>query len=106
MLNSKLKAGVTVLREYADDLPTIQAYASELNQVWTNLMDNAVDAMAGQGTLIIRARRTGEMVEVEVQDDGLASQRRTSRSCSTRSSRPSRRVRGPGSDLRYPGTSW
>jgi PAS domain S-box-containing protein len=70
MLNSKLKGGVTVVREYADDLPTIQAYASELNQVWTNLIDNAVDAMDGQGTLSIRARRAGDRVEVEVEDDG------------------------------------
>ena len=70
MLNSKLKVGVTVVREYADDLPTIQAYAGELNQVWTNLIDNAVDAMNGQGTLSIRARRAGDLVEVEVEDDG------------------------------------
>ena len=70
ILHNKLKHGVTVVREYADDLPTIQAYASELNQVWTNLIDNAIDAMGGEGTLTIRARRAGEWVEVEVEDDG------------------------------------
>jgi signal transduction histidine kinase len=70
MLNGRLKGGVTVIREYADDLSTIRAYASELNQVWTNLVDNAIDAMRGQGSLIIRTRRAGEMVEVEVEDDG------------------------------------
>lgn len=70
VLHNKLKRGVTVVREYADDLPTIQAYASELNQVWTNLIDNAIDAMRGHGTLTIRARRAGDMVEVDVEDDG------------------------------------
>jgi signal transduction histidine kinase len=70
ILHSKLAPGVTVVREYAADLPMIQAYASELNQVWTNLIDNAIDAMDRQGTLTIRARRTREMVEVEVEDDG------------------------------------
>ena len=48
MLGHKLKGGVTVVREYAD-LPPIEAYAGELNQVWTNLIDNAVDAMDGAG---------------------------------------------------------
>ena len=50
MLAHKLKGGVSVVREYAE-LPPIDAYAGELNQVWTNLIDNAVDAMDGQGTL-------------------------------------------------------
>ena len=48
MLRSKLKEGVTVRREYKEDLPRIQAYGSELNQVWTNIIDNAVGAMNGQ----------------------------------------------------------
>ncbi len=70
ILHSKLKTGVTVVREYAEDLPVIQAYASELNQVWTNIIDNAVDAMDGNGTLILRARQEERWVVVEIEDDG------------------------------------
>ena len=60
MLGHKLKGGVTVVREYAD-LPEIDAYAGELNQVWTNLIDNAVDAMDGQGTLTRAHPRRGRV---------------------------------------------
>jgi PAS domain S-box-containing protein len=70
ILQNKLKRGVLVVREYDRDLPTIQAYASELNQVWTNLIDNATDAMDGVGTLTIRARRDGDWIEVQIEDDG------------------------------------
>ncbi len=70
ILHNKLKTGVTVIREYADDLPVIQAYASELNQVWTNIIDNAIDAMDGQGTLIVRTRQEDPWVVVEIEDDG------------------------------------
>jgi len=70
ILHSKLKKGVTVLREYAKDLPVIQAYAGELNQVWTNIIDNAIDAMHDEGTLIVRARREDRWVVVEIEDDG------------------------------------
>ncbi len=70
ILHNKLKKGVTVRREYAEDLPVIQAYASELNQVWTNIIDNAIDAMDGKGTLIVRARRDDPWVVVEIEDDG------------------------------------
>ena len=70
ILHNKLKRGVTVVREYADDLPVIQAYASELNQVWTNIIDNAIDAMGGKGKLIVRARREDQWVVVEIEDDG------------------------------------
>jgi signal transduction histidine kinase len=69
MLGHKLKGGVDVVREYAD-LPEIDAYAGELNQVWTNLIDNAVDAMDGQGTLTLRTRTEGEWVIVEIADTG------------------------------------
>jgi signal transduction histidine kinase len=69
MLGHKLKGGVTVVREYAD-LPQVEAYAGELNQVWTNLIDNAVDAMDGQGTLTIRTRAQGDWVIVELADTG------------------------------------
>jgi signal transduction histidine kinase len=70
ILHNKLKAGVTVVREYAEDLPTIEAFASELNQVWTNIIDNAVDAMNGAGRLTVRARRADGWVVVEIEDDG------------------------------------
>ncbi len=70
ILHNKLKRGVTVVREYAEDLPVIQAYAGELNQVWTNIIDNAIDAMNGEGTLIIRTRTDGLWVVVEIEDDG------------------------------------
>ncbi|MGB8646517.1 MAG: ATP-binding protein [Anaerolineae bacterium] len=54
IMHFKLKQGVTVNREYARDLPRIEAYASELNQVWTNIVDNAIDAMGGKGEIRIR----------------------------------------------------
>jgi len=70
ILHNKLKRGVTVVREYAEDLPLIQAYAGELNQVWTNIIDNAIDAMNGEGTLIVRARQEPPWVVVEIEDNG------------------------------------
>jgi PAS domain S-box-containing protein len=70
ILQNKLKAGIAVRREYADDLPPIQAYASELNQVWTNIIDNAIDAMAGEGTIVLRTRLENPWVVVEVEDNG------------------------------------
>jgi signal transduction histidine kinase len=70
MLAYKLKKGVTVRREFAPDLPRIEGYGGELNQVWTNLIDNAVGAMSGQGELTLRTRREEEWVVVEVEDDG------------------------------------
>ncbi|WP_400999351.1 PAS domain S-box protein [Agromyces sp. GXQ0307] len=70
MLHNKLKRGVDVVKEYDHDLPTIQAHASELNQVWTNLLDNAIDAMHGEGTLVVRARHDGDWVVVDIENDG------------------------------------
>ncbi|MFI5100125.1 MAG: sensor histidine kinase [Actinomycetes bacterium] len=70
MLAHKLRGGVTVERDYAPDVPRIEAYAGELNQVWTNLVDNAVDAMDGVGTLRISTRADGDVVVVSVQDSG------------------------------------
>jgi signal transduction histidine kinase len=54
MLGAKIGSGVKVVKEYDRSLPRIGVYPSELNQVWTNLIDNAVSAMAGTGTLTIR----------------------------------------------------
>jgi signal transduction histidine kinase len=66
----RLKAGVTVVREYDPDLPRICAYGGELNQVWTNLIDNAIDVMDGKGELRIRAFRELDNAIVEIGDNG------------------------------------
>jgi signal transduction histidine kinase len=66
----KLKKGITVKREYDQTLPPIQAYGSELNQVWTNLIDNAIDAMKGQGQLTIRTAKDNTCILVEIADTG------------------------------------
>ena len=64
ILENKLKKGITVTRELDPELPLIEAYGSELNQVWTNLLDNAADAMGGEGHITIRTRTEDERVEV------------------------------------------
>jgi signal transduction histidine kinase len=70
MLNHKLKRGITVSRNYDPNLPRINSFGSELNQVWTNLIDNAADAMKGNGELKIRTMREGDDVLVEFVDNG------------------------------------
>jgi len=70
MLGHKLRGGVTVVRDYGADVPRIDAHAGELNQVWTNLIDNAVDAMDGRGTLRVATRADGDGVVVEIGDTG------------------------------------
>jgi signal transduction histidine kinase len=70
ILRHKLKDGVEVVRDFEAGLPTIEAYASELNQVWTNLIDNAIHAMNGRGVLELSARRVGREVEVRIADNG------------------------------------
>jgi signal transduction histidine kinase len=70
MLGHKLRDGVTVVRRFGEDVPEIEAYAGELNQVWTNLIDNAVDAMDGAGTLEITTRPEDHAVVVEICDTG------------------------------------
>jgi signal transduction histidine kinase len=70
MLSSKIATGVTVVKEYDRSLPKVPAYAGELNQVWTNLVHNALDAMAGQGTLTLRTARDGDCALVEIADTG------------------------------------
>ena len=66
----RLKKGVTLVREYDAALPRICAYGSELNQVWTNLIDNALDAMDGHGQLRVRTARELDGVLVEIGDNG------------------------------------
>jgi signal transduction histidine kinase len=70
MLGHKLRGGVEVVRSYGANIPRIEAYAGELNQVWTNLIDNAVDAMDGVGRLEIGTRSDGDHVVVEITDSG------------------------------------
>jgi signal transduction histidine kinase len=70
ILRPKIGAGINITREYADDVPRIEAYGSELNQVWTNIIDNALDAVQGQGELVLRAYTEDGNVVVEVVDNG------------------------------------
>jgi signal transduction histidine kinase len=73
MLKHKLETGIEVVRDYDRSLPELPGYAGELNQVWTNLVDNAVDAMDGMdgtGRLTVRTAREGDQVLVEIGDNG------------------------------------
>jgi signal transduction histidine kinase len=70
ILGHKLRAGVEVIRDYDAQLPHVLAVGSELNQVWTNLIDNAIDAMDGHGQLRIRTRREEHAALVEIIDQG------------------------------------
>jgi signal transduction histidine kinase len=70
MLGAKIGPGITVVKDYDPGLPPVPAYAGELNQVWTNLIHNALDAMAGAGTLTLRTRVDGDCASVEVIDTG------------------------------------
>jgi len=70
MLSGKFPPGITVVKEYDRSLPPIPAYAGELNQVWTNLIDNAVSVMGSSGVLTVRTGRDREFVFVEFGDTG------------------------------------
>jgi signal transduction histidine kinase len=70
IMNYKLKRGVAVQREYQDIPFLVNSFGSELNQVWTNLIDNAIDAMAGKGELRLRTYREDKCVVVEIRDNG------------------------------------
>jgi signal transduction histidine kinase len=70
MLGHKLPAGLTVVRDYSASVPRIGAYPGELNQVWTNLIDNALDAMNGPGTLRLATRAEQDDIIVEISDTG------------------------------------
>ena len=69
-LGGKIGHGITVVKDYDRGVPAIPAYAAELNQVWTNLIDNAVAAMAGNGTLTVRTALDRDRVLVEIGDTG------------------------------------
>jgi signal transduction histidine kinase len=70
MLGHKLSNSITVVRDYSASVPPIEAYPGELNQVWTNLIDNALDAMNGAGTLRLATRAEQDDIVVEVGDTG------------------------------------
>ncbi|MEU6697595.1 ATP-binding protein [Pseudonocardia sp. NPDC046786] len=70
MLGGKFGDGVTLVKDFDRSLPPISVYAAELNQVWTNLIDNAVQAMDGHGTLTVRTGRDGDRLLVEIADTG------------------------------------
>jgi signal transduction histidine kinase len=70
ILNYKLKRGVSVKRDYGQIPLLVNSFGSELNQVWTNLIDNAIDAMAGKGELQVRTYREDGCVVVEIADNG------------------------------------
>jgi signal transduction histidine kinase len=70
ILHHQLKGGVKVIREYDQSLPPICAYGGELNQIWTNLMANAIEAMHGNGELRVRTTRDLDRVLVEIGDNG------------------------------------
>lgn len=70
MLGHKIGHDVRVVREYDPELPPVDVYPGELNQVWTNLVDNALDAMGGSGTLRVATRQADDHVVVEIEDTG------------------------------------
>jgi signal transduction histidine kinase len=70
ILRSKLKQGIEVRRDYGADVPRVLAHGSELNQVWTNILDNAADALGGKGHITIRTRLRDPWAVVEIEDDG------------------------------------
>src|SRR5271154_2042729 len=70
ILNHKLKHGVVVKRDYERVPFLVNSFGSELNQVWTNLIDNAIDAMGGKGELRVRTYREDDCVVIEIDDNG------------------------------------
>jgi signal transduction histidine kinase len=70
ILNHKLKQGIVVHRDYQPIPLLVNSFGSELNQVWTNLIDNAIDAMHGKGDLDVRTYREDDCVVIEIRDNG------------------------------------
>ncbi|HEX9334203.1 MAG TPA: ATP-binding protein, partial [Anaerolineales bacterium] len=70
IMQHKLKQGIKVKRDYSPNLPHIEAYASELNQVWTNIIDNAIDAMNGKGEITLKTYAEDHHVIVDIIDNG------------------------------------
>jgi signal transduction histidine kinase len=70
ILRNKIGEAILLHRDYAKDLPRINAFGSEVNQVWTNIIDNAIDAMEGQGEIYIKTYQENSWVVVEIKDTG------------------------------------
>jgi signal transduction histidine kinase len=70
MLAGKIPPGITIVKEYDPAMPPVPAYPAELNQVWTNLIDNAVSAINGAGTLTVRTSLVNDHAVVEFGDTG------------------------------------
>jgi len=70
ILNHKIKHGVSVHRDYQPVPLMVDSFGSELNQVWTNIIDNAIDAMGGKGELRVRTYREDGCVVIEIGDNG------------------------------------
>lgn len=70
ILHNKLKHGITIVKEF-EAIPEVKCYADQLNQVWTNLINNAIEAMKGNGRIILRLKKTNDSyVKVEIEDNG------------------------------------
>ena len=107
VLGYKLKhTEIEVVRDYDRTLPKLTVRGSELNQVWTNLLDNAIDALGERGTITISTRADGDCAVVEIADDGPGiPDGRRRRGSSTRSSRPRTSGAAPASAWRRRGGS-
>ncbi|MBN3756339.1 cyclic nucleotide-binding domain-containing protein [Paraburkholderia sp. Tr-20389] len=70
VMTHEMKRGIQVIRDYDRSLPRLPVYGSELNQVWTRLIENAIEAMDGKGCITIRTRRDAHCAVVEITDDG------------------------------------
>jgi signal transduction histidine kinase len=70
ILSSKLNNGIQIQREYEKNLPAVEAYGSELNQVWTNIIDNAIDAIDGDGEITLRTHSDDQWAVIEIEDSG------------------------------------
>ncbi|SAK90611.1 two-component sensor kinase [Caballeronia calidae] len=70
VMTHETKRGIELARDYDRSLPRLQAYGSELNQVWTSIIENAIEAMEGRGHIAIRTHRDGDDAVVEIADNG------------------------------------
>ncbi|MCD8025019.1 MAG: ATP-binding protein, partial [Candidatus Gastranaerophilales bacterium] len=70
ILNNKLKNRITVHKEYEENLPKIEAYGGQINQVFMNIIDNAQGAIKGSGDIYIRAKKEGENISIQFEDTG------------------------------------
>lgn len=70
ILHNKLKHGISIIKEF-EPIPDVKCYADQLNQVWTNIINNAIEAMKGSGCIILRLKRMDDsFVKVEIEDNG------------------------------------